>query len=308
MSELKIEIDEIDLANLFGVNNSHFEALKLKFPKLKLIARGNQLKAIGPDDELKKFERLFDSIIKYYNRYNFIEKDTFEQLFENSKLSLVPKKNVIIHGVNGVIVQAKTENQRRIVESIKKNDLLFVVGPAGTGKTYTAIALAVKYLKENQVKKIVLSRPAVEAGESLGFLPGDFKEKLDPYLQPLYDAFKDMLTSQKLKHYVEKEIIEIAPMAFMRGRTLDNAFVILDEAQNTTDLQMKMFLTRMGPNAKFIVTGDSSQIDLPSRQKSGLVSAVKKLKKIKNIDVILLSEKDVLRHKLLKDIIKAYNK
>lgn len=308
MSELKIEINEIDLANLFGVNNSNFEAIKLKFPKLKLIARGNQIKAVGSDDELKKFERVFSSILNYYNRFNFIEKEVLEQLFKNNNIVSVPKKNVIIHGVNGVIVQAKTENQRRIVESIKKNDLLFVVGPAGTGKTYTAIALAVKYLKENQVKKIVLSRPAVEAGESLGFLPGDFKEKLDPYLQPLYDALRDMLTSQKLKNYIEKGIIEIAPMAFMRGRTLDNAFVILDEAQNTTDLQMKMFLTRMGPDAKFIVTGDSSQIDLPSKQKSGLISAVNKLKKIKNINVILLNEKDVLRHKLLKEIIKAYNK
>ncbi|MGY8989917.1 MAG: PhoH family protein, partial [Flavobacteriales bacterium] len=277
------------------------------FPDLKLVARGNKLKVIGTEDQILFFEKKFQSFIDHINQYNRITISQIERLItEDEKKILENKNDIILHGTDGKLIKARTVNQRKMVAEIKKNDLLFSIGPAGTGKTYTAVALSVKALKSKEVKKIILTRPAVEAGENLGFLPGDLKEKLDPYMQPLYDALIDMLPSEKLKDYLEQGIIQIAPLAFMRGRTLDKAFVILDEAQNATESQMKMFLTRMGMSAKFMITGDETQIDLPSKQKSGLVQAKEKLEKTEGISFVFLDEKDVIRHKLVKKIIKAY--
>ena len=265
------------------------------------------MKLIGEENLINQFEIKFNLFIDHYNKYNFLNKDSIENIIlsDNSKLDF--NDDVIVFGSNGKLIKARTNNQRKMVSSIEKNDLLFAIGPAGTGKTYTAVALAVRALKNKQVKRIVLTRPAVEAGENLGFLPGDLKEKLDPYLQPLYDALRDMLPISKLNDYLHSGIIQIAPLAFMRGRTLDNSFVILDEAQNTSINQMKMFLTRMGKTAKFLITGDETQIDLPKNQNSGLLESLKRLKKIKGISIIKLNEKDVIRHALVKKIIKAYN-
>ena len=307
MNEIIIDLEKIDLVVLFGSNNRKLYKIREYFPDLKLVARGNKLKVIGNKDKILFFENKFQSFIDHIYQYNRLTINQIERLImEDEKKVLENKDDVILHGTDGKLIKARTVNQRKIVSNIKKNDLLFAIGPAGTGKTYTAVALSVKALKSKEVKRIILTRPAVEAGENLGFLPGDLKEKFDPYMQPLYDALIDMLPSEKLKDYLEQGIIQIAPLAFMRGRTLDKAFVILDEAQNATESQMKMFLTRMGMSAKFIITGDETQIDLPSKQKSGLVQAKEKLEKIEGVSFVFLDEKDVIRHKLVKKIIKAY--
>ena len=307
MNEIIIDLEKIDLVVLFGSNNRKLYKIREYFPDLKLVARGNKLKVIGTEDQILFFEKKFQSFIDHINQYNRLTISQIERLItEDEKKVLENKNDIILHGTDGKLIKARTVNQRKMVTEIKKNDLLFAIGPAGTGKTYTAVALSVKALKSKEVKRIILTRPAVEAGENLGFLPGDLKEKLDPYMQPLYDALIDMIPSEKLKDYLEQGIIQIAPLAFMRGRTLDKAFVILDEAQNATESQMKMFLTRMGMSAKFIITGDETQIDLPSKQKSGLVQAKEKLGKIEGISFVFLDEKDVIRHKLIKKIIKAY--
>lgn len=308
MNERIIELNEIDPKDFFGTQNSNIELVKKYFPKLKIVARGNQLKIFGESVLLDEFEKRFSMLTKYFHKYNKLDENSIERLlvddaeFKESKKT----KDVLLHGVNGRLIKAQTENQRKIVDLIKTHDMLFAIGPAGTGKTYTAVALAVRALKDKEVKRIILTRPAVESGENLGFLPGDLKEKLDPYMQPLYDALRDMIPYEKLDSFLEKGIIQIAPLAFMRGRTLDNAFVILDEAQNTTHNQMKMFLTRMGKNAKFMITGDPSQIDLPRQQISGLKEVILTLKDIDGIDTVYLDDKDVIRHKLVKKIINAY--
>ena len=307
MNEKIIDLENIDLVVLFGSNNRKLYKIREFFPKLKLVARGNKLKVIGNEDNILFFEKKFQSFMDHINQYNRLTISQIERLVMEDETKVLETKNdLILHGTEGKLIKARTVNQRKMVADISENDMIFAIGPAGTGKTYTAVALAVKSLKSKHVKRIILTRPAVESGENLGFLPGDLKEKLDPYMQPLYDALMDMLPSEKLKDYLENGTIQIAPLAFMRGRTLDKAFVILDEAQNATESQMKMFLTRMGRSAKFIITGDESQVDLPSRQKSGLIEARKKLEKLKDISFVHLDEKDVIRHKLVKQIIKAY--
>lgn len=309
MNERIITLSEIDAADFFGPENRNLSQIKAFFPKLKVVARGSKVKVFGEPDILDEFEKRFEMLVKYYTRYNKLDENSIERLLmEDGKTLLNAKSSdeILVHGVGGLRVKAKTQNQRKMVQAMSKNDMLFAIGPAGTGKTYTAVALAVRALKEREVKRIVLTRPAVESGEKLGFLPGDMKEKLDPYMQPLYDALRDMIPHERLMSFIEKGTIEIAPLAFMRGRTLDNAFVILDEAQNTTHSQMKMFLTRMGPSAKFIVTGDPGQIDLPPRQISGLKEALLTLKSVKGISFVHLDDKDVIRHKLVKQIISAY--
>ena len=307
MSEKIIDLKKIDLLILFGANNRKLHKIREFFPDLKLISRGNTLKVLGNKNQILFFEKKFKSFINHINHYNRLTLSQIERLILEGESKVMENKNdIILHGSDGRLIIARTVNQRKMVDDIVKNDMIFAMGPAGTGKTYTAVALAVNALKTRQVKRIILTRPAVESGENLGFLPGDLKEKLDPYMQPLYDALLDMLPSDKLKDYLENGTIQIAPLAFMRGRTLDKAFVILDEAQNATTSQMKMFLTRMGTSAKFIITGDESQIDLPFKQKSGLIQAKSKLKNIEGISFIFLDEKDVIRHKLVKQIIKAY--
>ena len=309
MEEKVIKIESIDPKDFFGPQNKNIKVLKNNFPNVKIVARGSQIKAYGNSEDLSELEIRIHKIINYFLKYNILSDNEIETLLTKSDLELETSSDShkpILHGVSGKVIKARTLNQRKIIDSVHKNDMVFAIGPAGTGKTYTGIALAVKALKNKNVKRIILTRPAIEAGENLGFLPGDLKEKLDPYMQPLYDSLKDMIPSEKLKKYMEDEVIQIAPLAFMRGRTLDNAFVILDEGQNTTHSQMKMFLTRMGISAKFIITGDISQIDLLKSNKSGLVQAQKKLKSIKDISFIQLDDKDVIRHKLVKQIIKAY--
>jgi len=310
LNERIIELNEINPKDFFGIHNSNIELVKKYFPKLKIVARGNQLKIYGEPVLLDEFEKRFDMLTKYFHRYNKLDENSIERLLvANPELNDSKKlSDVLVHGINGRIIKALTVNQRKMVELMKTNDMLFAVGPAGTGKTYTAVALAVKALKEKEVRKIVLTRPAVESGENLGFLPGDLKEKLDPYMQPLYDALRDMIPHEKLASFIEKGIVQIAPLAFMRGRTLDGAFVILDEAQNTTHNQMKMFLTRMGKNAKFIITGDPGQIDLPNKQVSGLKEVLHTLDRIDGIACVTLDDKDVIRHKLVRKIINAYKK
>ncbi len=309
MNEIAIELTEISPKDFFGTRNVNIDLLKKYYPKLKIVARGNRITAYGDEELLEEFEKRFDMLVTHFGKYNKLDENTIERILaSNSKDDIVDngRDEVLVHGVSGKLIKAQTANQRKLVELMSKNDMVFAIGPAGTGKTYTGVALAVKALKEKQVKKIILTRPAVEAGENLGFLPGDLKEKLDPYMQPLYDALRDMIPPEKLQNYVENGIIQIAPMAFMRGRTLDNAFVILDEAQNTTHAQMKMFLTRMGRNAKFMLTGDPGQIDLPRRVVSGLKEALLVLKDVKGIGVVYLDDKDVIRHRLVKSIIAAY--
>ena len=309
MSEKKIILDNIELVKLFGTNNQKLNKIKSLFPKIKIISRGEVLKLIGSTVQITYFEtKLFD-FIQHLNQYNSLTVNQIERLVEgNSKEILKEKNNIILYGENGKIIKAKTVNQRKMVAEIRKKDMIFAIGPAGTGKTYTAVAIAVKALKNKEVKRIIFTRPADESGENLGFLPGDLKEKLDPYMQPIYDALLDMIPIKQLKKYIDSEIIQIAPLAFMRGRTLDNAFVILDEGQNTSEQQMKMFLTRMGISAKFIITGDETQIDLPKNQFSGLIHAKKKLMKLKEISFINLDSKDIIRHKLVTKIINQYNK
>lgn len=310
MNEIIIELSEISPREFFGQQNENIELLKKYFPKLKIIARGNRITAYGDEELLEEFDRRFTMILDHFAKYNKLDENMIERVLSSDKKedysTSVKSGEILVHGVGGKAIKAQTANQRKLVELMSKNDMVFAIGPAGTGKTYTGVALAVKALKEKQVKRIILTRPAVEAGENLGFLPGDLKEKLDPYMQPLYDALRDMIPHEKLEMYIEKGVIQIAPLAFMRGRTLDNAFVILDEGQNTTHAQMKMFLTRMGKSAKFIINGDPGQIDLPRRVISGLKEALLVLKDVKGIGVVYLDDKDVIRHKLVKSIISAY--
>ncbi|SEA15032.1 PhoH family protein [Psychroflexus halocasei] len=310
MNELILELSELNPKDFFGHNNQNFDLIKKYFPKIKLVTRGNVVKAYGDIEMLNEFEKRFQMLTDYFKRYNELNENSIEQILTSqSKADYQSSKkadDILVHGVGGRQIKAQTPNQRKLVDLMRDNDMVFAIGPAGTGKTYTGIALAVHALKNKQVKRIILTRPAVEAGENLGFLPGDLKEKLDPYMQPLYDALRDMIPHERLESYIEKGTIQIAPMAFMRGRTLDNAFVILDEAQNTTHAQMKMFLTRMGRNAKFMITGDPGQVDLPRRVASGLKEAILVLKQVKGIGIIYLSDKDVIRHKLVKKVIAAY--
>lgn len=313
MSEKKIILEDIAPIDLYGVNDSKLELIKKRFPNLKIVARGETIKAIGEEEEINQLEMVLNILTAYFNRYGNLTENAMEQILGGSvkrtgTADMADGDNVLVFGNSGLIIKARTLNQRKMVESIAKNDMVFAVGPAGTGKTYTAVALAVRALRNREVKKIILTRPAVEAGENLGFLPGDLKEKLDPYLQPLYDALGDMIPAEKLSYYLENRIIQIAPLAFMRGRTLDNAFVILDEAQNATEGQLKMFLTRMGSSAKFLITGDITQIDLPKHQPSGLPQAIKLLNKIEGIDFIMLDGSDIIRHKLVNKIVSVYDK
>lgn len=306
MNEKLISLNNIDVVKLFGSNNSKFNRIKTLFPQLQLISRGNQLMIQGNQDKINDFELKFQVFCAHLEKFNSLTVSQIERIVDGGEDVMEFQDDVILHGKSGKLIKAKSLNQRKMLASIDENDILFAVGPAGTGKTYTSVALAVKYLKERRVKRIILIRPAIEAGENLGFLPGDLKEKLDPYMQPIYDALFDMLPIDKLNEYLEDGTIQISPLAFMRGRTLDKAFVILDEGQNTTEHQMKMFLTRMGKSAKFIITGDITQIDLPKRTISGLISCSKILNKINGIKFIHLDEKDVVRHKIVKQIIKAY--
>jgi len=310
LNELKLELTEISPREFFGHQNENINLLKKYFPKLKIVARGSKIKVYGDEKLLDEFDKRFHMLTRHFLKYNKLDENVIERVlssngeydYESSELSGA----VLVHGVNGKLIKAQTVNQRKLVDATDKNDMVFAIGPAGTGKTYTGVAMAVRALKNKQVRRIILTRPAVEAGENLGFLPGDLKEKLDPYMQPLYDALRDMIPAEKLTHYIENGIIQIAPLAFMRGRTLDNAFVILDEAQNTTHAQMKMFLTRMGKNAKFLITGDPGQIDLPRRIVSGLKEVILILKNVQGIKIIYLDEKDIIRHKLVKKVIDAY--
>ncbi len=311
MQEKKIEIKGINPVELFGVNNLNLKHLKSFFPKINIVARGNELTITGEQELLDLFERKFNLIVLHFLKFNSVTENNIDNLMteEGSKMiSTDDGSEILVHGTGGMKVKARTINQKMLVQAVDKGDMVFAVGPAGTGKTYTAVALAVRALKAKEVKRIVLTRPAVEAGENLGFLPGDLKEKLDPYMMPLYDALRDMIPAEKLADMLEFGIIEIAPLAFMRGRTLDKAFVILDEAQNTTPMQMKMFLTRMGMTAKFVITGDMSQVDLPHKQKSGLAYALDVLKDVEEIGVVRLGQNDVIRHSLVKKIIEAFDK
>ncbi len=313
LNEISIQLAEVNPTVFYGGNKSkNIAILKRYFPKLKIVARGDIVTAYGEEEVLEEFEKQMDRLMMHYGKYNSLDESTVEKILTSSSEDSFGLDEAdiqtILHGVGGKIIRARTVNQARLVESIATNDLVFAVGPAGTGKTYTGVAMAVKALKNKEVKRIVLTRPAVEAGENLGFLPGDLKEKLDPYMQPLYDALRDMIPAEKLASYIEKGTIQIAPMAFMRGRTLDDAFVILDEAQNTTHNQMKMFLTRMGKNTKFVITGDPGQIDLPRRVISGLKEALLILSDVNGIDVIQLDVRDVIRHQLVKKVIDAYKK
>jgi phosphate starvation-inducible PhoH-like protein len=310
LNELIIELTEISPREFFGLQNANIDLLKKYFPKLKIVARGSKIKAYGDEEILEEFDTRLTMLLEHFAKYNKLDENEIERILQSESkedYETPPSSNeVLVHGVNGKLIKAQTANQRKLVNLMSKNDMVFAVGPAGTGKTYTGVALAVKALKEKQVKRIILTRPAVEAGENLGFLPGDLKEKLDPYMQPLYDALRDMVPHEKLESHIEKGVIQIAPLAFMRGRTLDNAFVILDEAQNTTHAQMKMFLTRMGKNAKFMITGDPGQIDLPRRVISGLKEALLVLKDVDGVGMIYLDDKDVIRHRLVKKVISAY--
>ena len=307
MNELEIELNNIDPQEFF--TNENISSLRSHFPKLKIIQRGELFKVLGEKKSLNDFNKKFKYLTNYYSEFNSLNPNVIDEIIYNDlKYNGKDKVSLILHGVGGKPILAKTKNQKALVDMLKHNQLVFAVGPAGTGKTYTGVAIAVKALKEKEIKKIILTRPAVEAGENLGYLPGDLKEKLDPYMQPLYDALRDMIPTVKLNKLLNDKVIEIAPLAFMRGRTLDNAFVILDEAQNTTPAQMKMFLTRMGMNAKFMVTGDPGQVDLPRNIISGLKDALMILKDKKNIGIVHLNEKDVMRHRIVKEIINSYNK
>lgn len=309
MTEINIELNEISAQDFYGPNNEHVRRIKEYYPKLKIIARGKVLTVFGNVDELTVFEQKIAKIIQHIQKYNHLSNRDLEIIMtedRNEMLQMKKEDEIIVHGVNGKIIKPLTPNQHKLVQKVYSKDMVFAIGPAGTGKTYTAVALAVQALKNKEVRRIIMTRPAVEAGENLGFLPGDMKDKLDPYLQPLYDALKDMIPFEKLNSYTERGVIEVAPLAFMRGRTLDDAFVILDEAQNTTYAQMKMFLTRMGKHSKFIITGDPGQVDLPPKQKSGLREALHILKDVKDIGFIYLDDKDVVRHKIVRDILKAY--
>ncbi|MDW9378973.1 PhoH family protein [Chryseobacterium sp. JV558] len=310
MFELTYDLEDIDAKIFYGVNNQYFNLLKSSFPTIKITGRDHFIFAMGNKEALDILKQKLEDIVSFISKNNSIGLKDVENILnikdENEK-QLVFDQDIIVKGVNGKVIKAKTTNLKKLVKETEKKDMVFAIGPAGTGKTYTSVALAARALRDKEVKRIVLTRPAVEAGESLGFLPGDLKEKLDPYLQPLYDALRDMIPHEKLEGFMEKKVIEVAPLAFMRGRTLDDAFVILDEAQNTTHSQMKMFLTRMGMNAKFIITGDPTQVDLPPKQQSGLREAMRILKDVKEIGFVHLTEEDVVRHPVVKKIIIAYN-
>jgi phosphate starvation-inducible PhoH-like protein len=314
MIEEIINIDPKDLVDIYGVNNENIDLLKRSFPHIRITARGEQVRVMGQKEQIEEFLDVFSVLLQSHEKYGCITENHIINVLENKDLVRQTlefgekQDDIILHGRDGKIIRAKTPNQIKMVESIRANDMIFAIGPAGTGKTYTAVALAVKALKDKEIKRIILTRPAVEAGENLGFLPGDLRDKLDPYLQPLYDALRDMLPPQRLLSYMEDKTIEIAPLAFMRGRTLGNAYVILDEAQNATSTQLKMFLTRMGNNAKFLITGDLTQIDLPRNQSSGLLQATHILQEIKGIDIIHLDHRDIVRHKLVTSIIGVYEK
>lgn len=311
MFELNYDLAGIDAKTFYGVNNQYFNLLKSSFPTLKITGRDHYVFAMGNQQALDVLKQKLDDIVNYISKNNSITLKDVENILnikDETEKQLVFDQDIIVKGVNGKVIKAKTTNLKKLVKETEKKDMVFAIGPAGTGKTYTSVALAARALRDKEVKRIILTRPAVEAGESLGFLPGDLKEKLDPYLQPLYDALRDMIPHEKLEGFIEKKVIEVAPLAFMRGRTLDEAFVILDEAQNTTHSQMKMFLTRMGMNAKFIITGDPSQVDLPLRQKSGLKEAMRILKDVQEIGFIHLTEEDVVRHPVVRKIINAYGR
>ena len=314
MTDTIINLETVNPIEFFGVNNGKLDILKKKFPLLKILSRGTQLKLSGAPEQVENAREKIDLIVQYLERNGHMSENYFEQILGGDDADAIDHfiernpNDILVFGPNGKSVRARTANQKKLVQQAEKNDIVFAIGPAGTGKTYTAVALAVRALKNKQVKKIILTRPAVEAGESLGFLPGDLKEKIDPYLRPLYDALDDMIPADKLGYYMSTRTIEIAPLAYMRGRTLDNAFIILDEAQNATDLQIKMFLTRIGANAKAIITGDITQVDLPRHQRSGLQTAVRILNNIDGIAHIELDEDDVVRHRLVKQILRAYEK
>ncbi len=313
MKESNISLEDYDPLDIYGVNDVNLDAMKKFFPKLKIIARGDIIRVLGEESDVESFVDKFSLLLLNYDKFGHLNENDITAIFSSSEEPEIIKEtptgnDVLVHGRDGMIIKARTVNQLKMAESSRQNDMIIAAGPAGTGKTYTAVALAVRALKNKEVKRIILTRPAVEAGESLGFLPGDLKDKLDPYLQPLYDALRDMLPTQKLLRYLEDGTIEIAPLAFMRGRTLDYAYAILDEAQNTTKSQLKMFLTRMGKSSKFIITGDITQIDLPLNQESGLVHAMRILGRIPGIDIITLDERDIVRHKLVTKIIGAYQK
>lgn len=310
MGERVFEIGAINPIDIFGSNDTKLNLIRSFYPKLKIVARGTEVKVIGEPEVITEFESSLERMVQHFNHYHSLSKQEIEELIlgENESFSKQSgHDDVLLYGNNGLQIKARTRNQRKLVETCDQNSMVFAIGPAGTGKTYTAVALAVKALKNKEVRRIILTRPAVEAGENLGFLPGDLKEKLDPYLQPLYDALRDMIPPEKLKEYLEQGVIQIAPLAFMRGRTLDKAFVILDEAQNATESQLKMFLTRMGMSAKFIVTGDVTQVDLPRNQPSGLPIAIHKLKEVEGIGFVFLDGRDVVRHPLVKSIISAFD-
>jgi phosphate starvation-inducible PhoH-like protein len=312
--EKTVTLDNISLIDFLGIGNRNIDSLASAFPKSKIVSRGNEILIKGTTQEIAQINDILNSLIDHYHKYGKVTEENIQNYISNEQEINLPdgdgsaSDDIIVYGTKGSPIRPKTVNQQKLVELVKDNDLVFALGPAGTGKTYISVALAVRAMKNKQVKKIIITRPAVEAGENLGFLPGDLKEKIDPYLRPIYDALNDMIPFEKLKFYMEREIIEIAPLAYMRGRTLNNAFILLDEAQNTTPMQMKMFLTRMGPDSKMIVTGDASQVDLPSRQNSGLKEAIRILNSVKGIGFIELNEKDVVRHKLVRDIIEAYDK
>jgi phosphate starvation-inducible PhoH-like protein len=311
--EKVVTLDNISMIDFLGVENKTIDTLSAAFPKSKIVSRGNQILIKGTTAEIVQIDDILSSLIDHYHKFGRVTEENVQSYIDREHEIVGPEgqqavEDVILYGTKGTPIKAKTPNQQKLVQQVKDNDLVFALGPAGTGKTYISVALAVKALKNKQVRKIIITRPAVEAGENLGFLPGDLKEKIDPYLRPIYDALNDMIPFEKLGYYMEREIIEIAPLAYMRGRTLNNAFILLDEAQNTTPMQMKMFLTRMGPESKMIVTGDISQIDLPSKQSSGLKEAVRILKDVKGIGFVELNEKDVVRHRLVRDIIDAYGK
>ena len=307
MIERHIILDDIDPASFYGANNVHLQMLKKLHPKLRIVARDNIIKAMGDEEELERFNRVIELLCEHSRKYNSINEEAIIDAVNGKRSDRGTDSNVIVYNIHGRPIYPRSENQCRLVQEFSKNDMLFAVGPAGSGKTYTAIALAVRALKNREVRKIILSRPAVEAGEKLGFLPGDMRDKIDPYLQPLYDALEDMIPMAKLKEYMDTNVIQIAPLAFMRGRTLNDAIVILDEAQNTTPQQIKMFLTRMGNNTKMIITGDLTQIDLPHRQSSGLIQALQVLKDVDGIGFITLGKKDIVRHKLVTRIVEAYD-
>jgi phosphate starvation-inducible protein PhoH and related proteins len=309
-----ISLEDVSLVEFLGVENNHIKEVAAAFPMSKIISRGNEIRVIGAQNDIVRISDILESLLQHYQKYGKITPENVQHYLSANGGAVAPphilanEEDVILYGTKGVVVRAKTANQKLMVEKAAQYDLLFAIGPAGTGKTYTAVAIAVQALKDKKVKKLIITRPAVEAGENLGFLPGDLKEKIDPYLRPIYDALDDMVQPEKLKFYIENRIVEIAPLAYMRGRTLNNAYVLLDEAQNTTPMQMKMFLTRMGPQSKVIITGDKSQIDLPKNQRSGLIDATEILHGVKDIAFVELDGRDVVRHRLVRDILEAYDK